>query len=73
MLALSNKKSKFFLLKDSFEEGSASFKVFRIEEEIDAWNRAKVLAKRLNIPIEDDKWEEMFSAAILKYIKWAAK
>ncbi len=25
LLALSNKKSKFFLLKDSFEEGSASF------------------------------------------------
>jgi len=72
VIALSNKKSRFYKLKSTIAETDANFKVYRVEEEIDAWNRGRQLAKRLRISIDDNKWENMFFDAIKKYIKWAA-
>jgi Zn-dependent peptidase ImmA (M78 family) len=49
-----------------------TYKVYTVIEEIEAWERAFKLAKRLNIPIEYDDWEKEMLNAIEKYIKWAA-
>lgn len=43
--------------------------VERISEEIEAWNRAEKLLRRLNIPFDLDKFQEMKYNALDKYCK----
>lgn len=61
-----------FERKRVLPEDSTPFKVFTVIEEVEAWKRGKELAKRLNIPIEDEEWEGNMVKAIKKYINWAA-
>lgn len=48
------------------------YRVYTIIEEAEAWERAFKLAKRLNIPIQKEEWEEQMLAALGKYLDWAA-
>jgi hypothetical protein len=58
--------------RSSSSEQTDSTKVFTVIEEIEAWERAYKLAKRLNIEINDKKWNKEVADAIKKYIDWAA-
>ena len=55
----------------SFGEKSKTHKAFRIIEEVEAWKRGRVLADRLGIYINEDKWNGAVSRAIYKYMQWA--
>lgn len=62
----------FIKIRNSYSETSNTFKVFRVIEEQEAWKRGFKLAKRLHIPIDEDKWEKSMVKALKKYIDWAA-
>lgn len=53
-------------------ERSPKYKVDIISEEIDAWDRGRKLAKRLDIYINNEKYNDMSSKCIYSYIGWAA-
>jgi hypothetical protein len=59
-------------LTNDKDETSKEFKVLTILEEAEAWKRGYNLAKRLLIPIEDERWKDEFTDALNKYILWAA-
>jgi hypothetical protein len=44
-----------------------------IEEEFEAWHRGRKLAKKLNIEINDMRWNELKSRFIKSYMRWALK
>ena len=58
-------------IRASYSEGSQIYKTYRVIEEIEAWKRGRQLAKRLNISIDQDRWDRAISRAITKYIKWS--
>lgn len=72
VLIFENGSSYKFERKRDLPESSPKFKVFTVIEEVEAWKRGKELAKRLNIPIDDEEWESSMVKAIKKYINWAA-
>lgn len=63
---------KRFHEPSSEEHGSKTYRVFRVLEEAEAWKRGYKLAKRLNIPIDDDEWELEKVDALHNYIDWAS-
>jgi hypothetical protein len=48
------------------------YRVLTVIEEAEAWKRGYALAKRLCIPIEDERWKFEIIDALNKYILWAA-
>ena len=56
---------------ERFGESSKIHKTFTVIEEVEAWKRGLALAKRLQIPINKDKWNRDVSRAIYKYMLWA--
>ncbi len=72
---LVNKDSGVFDIKrklKSLEESSSKFKTIRVIEEIEAWKKGYHLAKKLKLPVDDEKWHQDMTKAIGKYICWAA-
>lgn len=58
---------------ERYEESRSINKVFRVMEEVEAWKRGKILARRLCIPIDEEKWNRDMSRALKKYINWASE
>ena len=63
---------KYKDVQERFAERTAINKVFTVMEEAEAWKRGKLLAKRLGIHIDEEKWNKDITRALGKYIKWAA-
>ena len=53
-----------------FSERTKMHRVFRVVEEVDAWKRGKLLAKRLGIIVNDEKWNRVMVRALKKYMEW---
>jgi hypothetical protein len=56
---------------DRYGERTKIYKVFTVIEEVEAWKRGLRLAKKLNIPVNKDKWNRDVARAINLYMKWA--
>lgn len=56
---------------DKFSDSSKIHRTFTVIEEVEAWKRGLALAKRLQIPINKEKWNRDVSRAIYKYMLWA--
>ena len=56
---------------EKYSDSSKIHKTFTVIEEVEAWKRGLALAKRLQIPINKDKWNRDVSRAIYKYMLWA--
>ena len=63
---------KYKEVQERFSERSNINKVFTVMEEVEAWKRGKLLARRLGIHISEEKWNKDMSRALNKYIRWAA-
>jgi|TARA_R110000824_G_scaffold156620_2_gene329772 hypothetical protein len=50
---------------------SARYKVETIEEEIEAWKRGRKLASRLEIELNEDKFNAHKTECLMTYIRWA--
>jgi hypothetical protein len=59
-------------VSDSYGEKSKIYKTFVLIEEVEAWRRGYLLAIRLGIPINDERWNRMVGSAINKYADWAS-
>ncbi len=57
---------------DKRKERSYAYRLSVLEEEIDAWKRGKKLAKRLNIKIDEIKFEKYKAKYTMTYVDWAA-
>lgn len=53
-------------------EKTKKYKIDTISEEIEAWERGKKLAKRLNLYIDKDNYSKLMSECVFSYIEWAA-
>ena len=42
-----------------------------LSEEIEAWKRGELLAKRLGIEINSEKFDRVRADAIMSYVEWA--
>tara|TARA_B100000131_G_scaffold274990_1_gene277292 strand:- start:903 stop:1316 length:414 start_codon:yes stop_codon:yes gene_type:complete len=62
---------EFDLVKDIYRESSQIVKTYNVIEEIEAWKRGRTLANKLDIEINEEKWQREVSRAITKYMKWA--
>lgn len=49
------------------------YKVFLLEEELNAWIRGLKLAHRLNIFIDEKKYWQYASRCLMSYVRWATK
>jgi hypothetical protein len=56
----------------SFNKTSRAYRVYTVLEEGEAWDRGRRLARRLSIPIDEEKWERGKVRALMKYINWAS-
>ena len=56
---------------DKYGEKTKIYKVFTVIEEVEAWKRGLRLAKKLNIPVNKEKWNRDVARAINSYMKWA--
>ena len=54
-------------------EKSKGYRVETLTEEIEAWNRGRKLAERLNLYIDDKKFRKLANECIYSYIEWASK
>ena len=54
-------------------ERSKDYRVETITEEIEAWERGRKLAERLNLFIDDKNFNKLKNECIYSYIEWAAK
>jgi len=62
---------EFSTIRESFSEKSNTHKVFTVIEEVEAWKRGRILAKRLGMYVDDDAWNRRVCSAIKKYMVWA--
>ncbi len=62
---------KLRIQDDDHLKKSVYFKSLTVIEEAEAWKRGIQLAKRLNIPIDYERFESSMIKAISKYIRWA--
>ena len=58
--------------QEKYSERTNIHKVFVVMEEVEAWKRGRMLASRLGIKIDEEKWDLDLSRALNKYIKWAS-
>jgi len=58
--------------QDGRRQRNAKYKVSTIEEEIEAWKRGKRLAKRLDIELDEERYDEHKAECLMSYIRWAA-
>lgn len=42
-----------------------------ISEEVEAWKRGERLAKKLQIPVNEEKFDKIRADAIMSYVEWA--
>jgi hypothetical protein len=56
----------------SYSEKSKTSKTFVLIEEVEAWRRGYLLAKRLGVSIDDKKWNRSVASAIWKYADWTS-
>jgi len=61
----------FNRITDRFSSSTSTHKIYTVIEEAEAWKRGKQLARRLHIPLDDDKWDMAVARAIKSYMKWA--
>ena len=54
---------------DKMFPGSCTSKIETLKEEVMAWEEARKLASRLNIPLDKD-WDVHVRQAIMKYVHW---
>jgi len=57
---------------DKRKARSYAYRLSVLEEEIDAWKRGKKLAKRLNIKLDEIKFEKYKAKYTMTYVNWAA-
>ena len=62
---------KFDLVRDSYTDRAQIVKTYNVIEEIEAWKRGRTLADRLDIEVDENRWQKEVSKAITKYMKWA--
>lgn len=62
---------KYRDIQERFQERTVINKVFTVMEEVEAWKRGKLLARRLGINIDEEKWNKDVTRALHKYMKWA--
>jgi hypothetical protein len=58
--------------QDGRRQRNTKYKVSTIEEEIEAWKRGKRLAKRLDIELDEERYDEHKTECLMSYIRWAA-
>ena len=63
----------FPAVRRGFSEKSNTHKVFTVIEEVEAWKRGRLLAKRLGIYVDDDAWNRRVCSALKKYMVWAVE
>lgn len=59
--------------QDGRKNKTSKFKISTIEEEIEAWKKAKKVAKKLNIKIDEKKFSQFKTKSLMSYINWAAE
>jgi hypothetical protein len=42
-----------------------------ISEEVEAWKRGERLARKLQIPVDEEKFDKIRTDAIMSYVEWA--
>ena len=62
---------KYRDVQERFLEKTVINKVFTVMEEVEAWKRGKLLARRLRINIDEEKWNKDVTRALHKYMRWA--
>lgn len=72
-LIYENSPNKNFLQKKAHQYNTSRFRSYSVLEEIEAWNRAENLMKRLDIKIPLNYWESEKMLSLERYIKWAAE
>lgn len=55
---------------DRFGSKTRIHRVFTVIEEVEAWKRGFSLAGRLEIPVDQDKWDRDVARALKKYMQW---
>ena len=56
---------------DKRKSRSKHYRVSLVEEEMLAWRRGRKLAKRLNIAIDEEKWNKHKADCLYTYLRWA--
>ena len=77
LLINSTKRDRVFALSRNTEAvmGNRTTRKRRVavlSEEIEAWKRGERLAKRLQLRINEDKFDKMRANAIMSYVEWAS-
>ncbi len=50
---------------------SRKYKVSVLEEEVEAWKRGLRLARRLNVQVNEEKYNKLKTKCLMSYINWA--
>ena len=58
---------------DKYAEKTSIYRVFTVIEEVEAWKRGLRLAKKLQIPVDKNKWNKDVARAIKRYMEWTLR
>ena len=53
--------------------GLQTYRVERVQEELEAWDQGKIVATNLGIPVDQDKFRRMKARNVSSYMIWAQK
>lgn len=60
------------LLRRPRRYGTLTYKISKVQEEIEAWNIGKLVAAELKLPINVSKFEKHRAECLSSYIRWAS-
>lgn len=66
-------EEKYSAVFEDFHGNSQTYKIARIEEELEAWKTGLRLAKRLNLQVNRRNYEKIKSRCVTSYLSWAVK
>lgn len=76
MLLIKNKQiynAKYGAIFNEFSRTSQTHKIAIVEEELEAWREGFNLAKKLELTVEQRKFERLRAKYVMTYMAWAAK
>ena len=64
-------QERYSAVFDDFHGNSQTYKIARVEEELEAWKTGLKLAKRLNLTVNRRNYEKIKSRCVTSYLSWA--
>jgi hypothetical protein len=61
------------LVRDPLRYATVTYKIAKVQEEIEAWEVGKRLAKSLCLRINESKFEKIRAECLSSYMNWAGK